>query len=114
MSRPRALLPLAALAATLLLQASSALATISPTPNHPWAIPNGRVLAIARVNGVVYIGGNFTSLLDTNGHALARNPIAAVSAADGHVLPWNPGANDLVRTLLVSNDGSTLYVGGDS
>jgi hypothetical protein len=113
MSRPRALLPLAVLAATLLVQASSAQATLAPDPGHPWAIPNGRVLAIARVNGVVYIGGKFTSVLDTDGHVLARNHIAAVSAADGHVLPWNPGANDMVRSLLVSNNGATLYVGGD-
>jgi len=113
MSRPRALLPLAALAATLLVQASSAQATLAPAPNHPWAIPNGRVLAIARVNGVVYVGGKFTSVLDTNGHVLVRNHIAAVSAADGHVLPWNPGASDTVRSLMVSNDGATLYIGGD-
>jgi trimeric autotransporter adhesin len=113
MSRRRALLPLAALAATLLLQASSAVAALSPTPNSPWATPNGRVLAIARVNGVVYVGGKFTSVTDTNGVVLARNHVMAVSAADGHVLPWNPGANDMVRSLLVSNDGGTLYVGGD-
>ena len=113
MSRPRAVVPLAALAATLLLQASSALAAFAPTPTHPWAIPNGRVLAVARAKGVVYVGGKFTSVLDTNGHALARNHIVAISAADGHVLPWNPGANDVVRSLLVSNDGATLYVGGD-
>jgi trimeric autotransporter adhesin len=113
MSRRRAIVPLAALAATLLLQASPALATITPTPSQPWPIPNGRVLAIARAKGVVYVGGKFTSVLDTNGHALARDHIVAISAADGHVLPWNPGANDAVRALLVSNDGATLYVGGD-
>ena len=113
MPRLRALLPLAVPAAILLLQGASAMAALSPTPNHPWAIPNGRVLAIVRVNHVVYIGGKFTSVLDTNGVVRARNHIAAVSAVDGHVLPWNPGANNTVRSLLVSNDGATLYAGGN-
>jgi hypothetical protein len=44
---------------------------------------------------------------------LARNHLAAVSAVDGHVLPWNPGTNGTVRALTVSIDGKTLYMGGD-
>jgi trimeric autotransporter adhesin len=114
MSRPRRVLwPLAVLAATLLLQAPSALATLAPIPAHPWATPNGRVLAIVRVNDVVYVGGKFTSIVDTNGVVRTRNHLAAISAVDGHVLPWNPGANNMVRSLAVSNDGGTLYIGGD-
>ncbi|HEY3766263.1 MAG TPA: hypothetical protein VGL44_13985 [Gaiellales bacterium] len=113
MSRPRrVLVPLAALFATLLLQASTASATLAPTPANPWATPNGRVLAIVRVNNVVYIGGKFTQISDSHG-TWTRNHVAAISAADGHVLPWNPGANNTVRALLVSNDGRTLYAGGD-
>ena len=108
----RALVPLAAFAG-LLLHASAALAVLAPAPAAPWATTNARVLTIARVNGVVYVGGKFTQVTDTNGTVLARNHLAAISAADGHVLPWNPGANDFVRALTVSIDGKTLYIGGD-
>jgi len=53
MSRARrALVPVVALA-SLLLQASSAAATLAPAPASPWATANGRVLAIVRVNNVV-------------------------------------------------------------
>jgi hypothetical protein len=108
----RALVPLAAFAG-LLLHASAALAVLAPAPAAPWATTNGRVLTIARVNGVVYVGGKFTQVTDTNGTVLTRNHLAAISAADGHVLPWNPGANDFVRALTVSIDGKTIYIGGD-
>ena len=113
MSRARrALVPVAALA-SLLLQASTAAATLSPAPASPWATANGRVLAIVRVNNVVYVGGKFTQMTDTNGTVLARNHLAAVSAIDGHVLPWNPGANGTVRSMAVSVDARTVYIGGD-
>jgi hypothetical protein len=113
MSRARrAFLPVAALAG-LLLPASSALATLVPAPTAPWATANGRVLTIVRVNGVVYVGGKFTQMIDRDGTVRARNHLAAISAADGHVLPWNPGANNIVRSLAVSTDGKTIYIGGD-
>lgn len=113
MSRARrALVPVVALA-SLLLQASSAAATLAPAPASPWATSNGRVLAIVRVNNVVYVGGKFTQMIDANGTVLARNHLAAVSAIDGHVLPWNPGANSTVRSMAVSIDGKTVYIGGD-
>jgi len=108
----RALVSLAAFAGVL-LHASAALAMLAPAPAAPWATTNARVLTIARVNGVVYVGGKFTQVTDTNGTVLARNHLAAISADDGHVLPWNPGANDFVRALTVSIDGKTLYIGGD-
>ncbi len=113
MSRARrALVPVLAFA-SLLLQVSSAAATLAPAPAAPWATANGRVLAIVRVNNVVYVGGKFTQMIDTNGTVLARNHLAAVSAVDGHVLPWNPGANGTVRSMAVSIDGRTVYIGGD-
>jgi trimeric autotransporter adhesin len=113
MSRSRrALLPVAALAG-LLLHAAPALATLQPAPTTPWATANGRVLAIVRVNGVVYVGGKFTQMIDSDGTVRARSHLAAISAADGHLLPWNPGANNIVRSLAVSTDGKTIYIGGD-
>jgi hypothetical protein len=107
----RALVPVALLASLLL--PGSAAAALAPAPASPWAMANGRVLAIVRVNNVVYVGGKFTQMIDTDGTPLARSHLAAVSAVDGHVLPWNPGANGTVRTMAVSIDGKTVYMGGD-
>jgi hypothetical protein len=107
-------LSLALTGCVYVLMTGSAQALPSVTPTTPWAQPNGRVLAIARVNGVVYIGGKFTSVTDSDGvTVLARSHVAAISAADGHVLPWNPGANGPVRSIAVSTDGANLYFGGD-
>ena len=104
----RAVRAVAALISTL-VAAAPAFALPAPAPATPWAQPNGRVYAIARVGGVVYLGGNFTQITDTDGTTvLARSHLAAVSAADGHVLAWNPGANGSVRTLAVSTDGRTM------
>jgi hypothetical protein len=113
MSRARRALVSMVAFASLLLPASSAAATLASAPAFPWATANGRVLAIVRVNNVVYVGGKFTQMIDTDGTVLARNHLAAVSALDGHVLPWNPGANGTVRSMTVSIDGKTVYIGGD-
>jgi hypothetical protein len=113
-ARVRAALGLVLTGAVYLLTAGTAQALPSAVPTTPWAQPNGRVLAIARVNGVVYLGGKFTSVTDSDGvTVLARSHVAAISAADGHVLPWNPGANGPVRSIAVSTDGAGLYFGGD-
>jgi hypothetical protein len=113
MFRARRAIVSAAMLASLLLPGSAAAAVLAPAPASPWATANGRVLAIVRVNNVVYVGGKFTQIVDTDGTVLARNHLAAVSAVDGHVLPWNPGANGTVRTMVVSIDGKTVYMGGD-
>jgi hypothetical protein len=96
------------------LHVAPAWAMLAQAPQTPWAVPNGRVTAIARVNNVLYLGGQFTQITDIDGTTvLARDHLAAVSALDGHVLAWNPGANGVVRTLAVSTDGATIYLGGD-
>jgi hypothetical protein len=62
----------------------------------------------------VYIGGEFTQVMDpTGGQVTARNRLAAFDAHTGALLPWNPGANNTVRTLAVSQDGSVIFVGGE-
>lgn len=112
--RLRSMLAVLGACAGTLLHAAPASAMLGPAPQTPWAQPNGRVTAIARVNNVVYLGGKFTQVTDTDGTTvLNRNHLAAVSALDGHVLAWNPGANSVVRALAVSSDGTTIYIGGD-
>jgi hypothetical protein len=67
----------------------------------PWN-PAGPVHASLSNNGVVYLGGK----LDGTGG------IAAVDAASGNLL-WLVPANNDVRALALSPNGSTLYAGGN-
>lgn len=82
---------------------------------------NNVVYSLAYRNGVVYLGGTFTSVRPP-GAALgtgevARPGLAAFSSATGELLPWAPSVTSStgtpnVETLSVSPDGSTVYVGG--
>jgi hypothetical protein len=82
-----------------------------PTPTYQ---TNGRVRAIAYADGVVYIGGQFTSLRPAGAPPgsgeVPRNRLAALDEATGALLPWNPGVDDVVWSLDVSGD--TVYASG--
>jgi len=67
---------------------------------------DGPVLALAESPGIVYAGGQFTTI---NG-GTSRNRLAAIDATNGLATPWNPNANNEVRALVVS--GGTVYAGG--
>ncbi len=54
---------------------------------------------------VVYIAGDFTMV-----GGQPRKYLAAMNATTGALLPWNPGADSTVFSLLLAND--TLYVAG--
>jgi hypothetical protein len=76
-------------------------AAYSPKPLAlPWH-PAGAVHSSVVGNGVVYLGGKLNG---TGG-------IAAVDAANGNLL-WTVPADDDVRALALSPDGSRLYAGG--
>lgn len=90
-----------------------AAAAYDTRPLFSW-VPNGRVYAMAEASGVVYLGGTFTSLRNpATGERVDRERLAAISASTGELIAsWDPGANDTVRALAVSADG-TIYAGGD-
>jgi hypothetical protein len=67
---------------------------------------NGQVFAVVFTRGRVYIGGKFTLV-----NGAPRRNLAAINAASGALMQWNPGANDAVRALAVSPGGG-VYVGG--
>ncbi|GAA1688375.1 hypothetical protein GCM10009765_42290 [Fodinicola feengrottensis] len=69
---------------------------------------NGRVRGIAVSATTVYIGGDFTQV-----DGQTRTRLAALDRATGALLPWAPAADDTVRTLALSSDGSRVIVGGD-
>jgi len=63
------------------------------------------VRSITSLNGVTYVGGDFTSF-----GGQSRSHAAALSATLG-VTSWNPKPSSTVRALAAS--GSTIYMGGD-
>jgi hypothetical protein len=77
---------------------------------------NNVAWAITSVNGVVYVGGQFTSVRppgDPLGTGeVARSYLAALTASTGSLLPFDPALDGQVTALAVSPDRSTLYAGG--
>ena len=67
-------------------------------------VPNSAVQAIAVMGGVVYLGGDFTTL---NGQQ--RIGLAAVNGS-GQLMAWNPNPNLGVSALAAAN--GTIYAGG--
>ncbi len=78
--------------------------------------PNGPVDALATANGVIYAGGNFTSVkpgAGQSGSQTARTYLAAFNGSTGALITsFNVRLNGRVYALDVSPDRSTLYVGG--
>jgi hypothetical protein len=69
----------------------------------------GIVSALAVKGGQLYVGGNFTALAGG-----ARPYLGRVSLSTGDLgTLWTPRLNARARTLVVSGDGSRIYVGGD-
>ena len=84
----------------------------TPTPS---AQADAKVDAIAATDEIVYFGGELTSVRPAGaapGSGQARGYAAAFDPATGDVLPWDPGFDGPVRSLVISHDGSTLYAGG--
>ena len=72
---------------------------------------NNQVLALAVSGSLVYLGGEFSGADSINGTA-TRDFVAAVGTLTGNVSnTWNPGADNAVVALAVSNAG-TVYLGG--
>ncbi len=104
-----------ALAAAALCGPASALAVPAAAPSSaPLATwqAQGRVSALAIANGVVYLGGSFTSLFSHGSprKTVTRNHLAAVNEATGAPLAWNPNVNGAVHSIRVV--GTRVYVGG--
>lgn len=71
--------------------------------------PSSEVDAIAVRGNTVYVGGRFTEIAGQS-----KSYLAALSATDGSLITaWDPAADNIVRGLLVSPDGNTIYARGD-
>ncbi len=62
----------------------------------------------------LYVGGNFNSIKDGTGLDNPRAKAASLNAVTGEVeLGWNPNPDKAIKDLLVSPDGSRIYLAGD-
>ncbi len=117
----------ALMAAALPLFGLVVLATASPASAIEGTVPsnvapswqtNSAVNAIAAANGIVYVGGAFTSVRPPGAAAgsgeVARSYLAAFNASTGALITsFNHTLNGAVSVLTASPDGQTIYAGGD-
>ena len=98
----------------LSLAAANVWAAISDTPDSGvWGVEGGIVYAIVRHGSVVYIGGDFTSLVSPDGSTTrSANGLAALDASTGDPTNWRPAADGTVLALAAASDGSAIYAGG--
>lgn len=86
-------------------------AVLHEKPARTWRT-NGRVMAVLPIGDRIYVGGSFTSVIDTAGISTPARNLAVFSATTGAAdLGFQGGTNGLVTTL--STDGTDLFVGGD-
>lgn len=99
--------------ATIGGQTRNSIAALSPSTGSAtsWN-PNGNgtisALALSPDGATVYAGGIFTAI-----GGQSRIDLAALDAGSGATsVSWNPAPGNLVDTLAVSPDGTTVYAGG--
>jgi hypothetical protein len=89
--------------------------TLSAKVESSWQT-NNVVWALAVSKGVVYVGGQFTSVRPPGKRPgtgqVTRSYLAAFSARTGSLRSFHPSLDGKVTALAVSPDGRTLYVGG--
>lgn len=66
---------------------------------------NGSVSALALHQGILYIGGSFSTV-----NGFTQHNLSAVSAATGGAIVWGLGADNVIYALQVVGD--SLYIGG--
>jgi hypothetical protein len=78
---------------------------------EPWEPQlSGQVFALLPTNGVLYVGGGFTSLTNAGG-VTVRSNFVALDLATGAPGPLAPNPTGNVRALAL--DGGELFLGGD-
>jgi hypothetical protein len=106
----RTVLLLVVMVTAMLLAASGvalAATTVGGVPDAGTVQTDGQLSAVLAAGGKIYLGGSFTHV-----NGVPRNRLAAVDAATGQLTTWDPNANDAVRALAFSPDGTRIYAGG--
>jgi hypothetical protein len=98
--------------AMIALTAKPALAALPVAPDQGVAGFNGTVRAVTQVGSTVYVGGDFTQAVLSDGTQTPRQYLAAIDASTGALTAWQPLPNDQV--FAIDSDPATgdVYVGG--
>ena len=91
-------------------QAQTAPSSIEP--QDLWQV-NGEVHALHVIGDILYIGGEFTRLIDGNGNFQARRNLAAINRVTGEPHWFEADTDSPVWALTSTPNGDTLYVGGN-
>lgn len=109
---------LASLAVVAFLITAQPALALTNAPDVTWRT-NGKVYALAISGDTIYFGGKFTAIKSPTGETRTANNLAAFDMSTGEPVDgfdasvtFSTTAVPWVRALAVSNDGSTLYVGG--
>lgn len=78
---------------------------------HP--LPNSEVLALAVSGSTLYAGGKFTQVDSEEHKYLAAFDLSAGSPGEPELSSWAPAGSSYVAAIAPSEDGETVYVGGE-
>ena len=103
-------LTLVAIAAIVAIGAPQALAQ---NPPHPSWQTNGTVRTVVVSGGIVYIGGQFSSMRPAaaplgSSLAVTRHNAAAINATTGKLTAWNPNVTGRVDSIRIANHRAYL------
>jgi hypothetical protein len=97
------------------LAAPTAQASWAATPRATWVPTSGATFATASTDDRVYVGGSFSHVRNpATGQVVSRSRIFAIDRTTGALVAgFSPAVDGTVRTIAVSADGATVYIGGD-
>ena len=84
---------------------------LSTTPLDSWQI-DGTANAVLSSAQTLFVGGQFTSVFNADGARLPRHNLVAIDRSSGLPTDFRARLDGQVFALAISEDQSTLYVGG--
>lgn len=101
-------------ALSVMVMPGAAHADVTNAPARTWGV-NGRVSVMLPVNGRIYLGGSFTTLVDTSGVSYPAKNLAVIDASTGAADLGFAASTDTTagtEVLALATDGTRLFVGG--
>ena len=87
------------------------LADLSTSPMESWQV-KGVANAVLTAGDVLFVGGDFTAVYNTDGASFPRSHLTGIDRETGEPTSFSPMLDGPVYALELSPDEKTLYVGG--